>query len=417
MRDRDDELTRALQDYYQRIAQQPASDVTGRVMRSTDRRAARARRLGALGGGLLAAAVVGVVVAVALANHNQPTTVAPGQTPSPAPSPTATLPLSQQVPPGPPVQGFVPADVTAISADEWWVIGHDGPACSSSACTRIVHTTDGGGAFSSIPVPPVSPGVSGKPVRLRFADPANGWVVSAQGVVWATHDGGAQWIQDTSLGFVSDLAASGGAVYAVVCTGAPSCTVERSPTDLDSWSALPASGGHGSLSNLQVNGGHVWVAVASAAGGPGWLLTSTDNGQHFVMRTACPSVLGYASVYATDSSTLWATCATGTEASAYRSVDGGQHFTQLPGRISLPSFATIAGVSPTTAVIAGIGLQRTTDGGQTFTSVKNDQLSSTIVGFTSPVNGFAFSTHGPAGGEYLLRTNDAGAHWSQVAFP
>ena len=39
MPDRDDDLTRELRDYYQRMAQQPAPDVTGRVMMSADNRA------------------------------------------------------------------------------------------------------------------------------------------------------------------------------------------------------------------------------------------------------------------------------------------------------------------------------------------------------------------------------------------
>jgi photosystem II stability/assembly factor-like uncharacterized protein len=315
------------------------------------------------------------------------------------------------------VQGFVATDVTAISADEWWVLGYDGPACSSASCTRIVHTTDGGHTFASIPAPPVAPMQSGQhSVRLRFADSADAWVVSAAGAVWDTHDGGAHWTLDFSAGSVTDLEASGGNVYAVSCIATVGCSVERSPSGQESWSILPASGGHGNLNHLSVNGAHVWVAIESQGGGLGWLLASSDFGQNFTMQTACPSALGYANEYVVDASTLWATCATGTEASAFRSVDGGQQFTPLTAQLSLPNFASIAGVSSTTAVIGGGTLQRTTNGGQTFTTVESSQAQWTMVGFTTPVHGFALAL--PSSGQSeLWRTNDVGATWYQVQFP
>jgi photosystem II stability/assembly factor-like uncharacterized protein len=134
------------------------------------------------------------------------------------------------------------------------------------------------------------------------------------------------------------------------------------------------------------------------------------------MQTACPSALGYANEYAVDANTLWATCATGTEASAFRSVDGGQQFTPLTAQLSLPNFASIAGVSSTTAVIGGGTLQRTTNGGQTFTTVESSPAQWTMVGFTTQVNGFALALPSFGQGE-LWRTNDAGATWYRVQFP
>jgi photosystem II stability/assembly factor-like uncharacterized protein len=418
MPEQDDRLAEEIREYYRRLGEQPAPDVSATVLAAGDARAHRRRLLTGIAGGGLAAASVALVVVVALANHNQPHSPGPGASASPSASPSPTMaPTAPGVPVGPAVQGFVPTDVTAISADEWWVLGYDGPSCSSASCTRIVRTTDGGHTFVSIPVPPVAPEPNGKQaVRLRFADSANAWIVGPDGVVWATHDGGGHWTGDASAGFVTDLEASGGAVYAVTCGGAPGCVVERSLTGQDSWTMLAASAGHGSLNHLSVNGAHVWVAIESQAGGLGWLLASTDSGQSFTMQTACPSALGYANEYAVDSSTLWATCATGTEASAFQSVDGGQQFTQLAGTVMLPNSASIAGVSSTTAVIGGQVLLRTTDGGQTFATVENMQAQWTIVGFTTQVNGFAFALRG-SGQSELWRTDDAGAHWHQVQFP
>ena len=146
------------------------------------------------------------------------------------------------------------------------------------------------------------------------------------------------------------------------------------------------------------------------------LIASTDSGQSFSTHRVCPSALGYPDLYAVDGSVLWATCATGTEAAAYRSTDGGQSFTQLTGTTMLPNFASIAGVSQSTAVIGAQTLLRTTDGGHTFATVESNQSQWTVVGFTTQVNGFAFALTGSSQFQ-LWRTNDAGAHWRQVTFP
>ena len=67
-------------------------------------------------------------------------------------------------------------------------------------------------------------------------------------------------------------------------------------------------------------------------------------------------------------------------------------------------------------MIAGQGLQRTTDGGQSFATVQGGQAQWTIVGFTTSLNGFAFDNSG-SGQSQLWRSDDAGAHWHQVQFP
>jgi hypothetical protein len=424
MTDSDERLDAQLRDYYAQLARQQAPDVTGRVMASADTGAARVRRLTAVGGALAVAAAAVALVIVALANHGASPRTAPATSstaqPNPTQSPVPTPAPAPVIPVGLPVQGFIPSDVTALSADQWWVVGYDGASCSSASCTRILHTTDGGHTFESIPTPPVTPAQGGQQaVRLRFADPGNGWLVSATGSVWATHDGGSRWSQDGAAGSVTDLEASGGAVYAVRCVGssvpAQSCTLERSPSNQDSWSPLPGSSGHGSLGRLNVNGAHVWVAIYSPAGGPGSVLASTDGGQHFSTQTACPSALGFANIYAVDSRLLWATCATGTEASMLRSVDGGQHFVGV-GHPGIANFATVGGVSSTTAVIGAQALFRTTDGGKTYGTVEDNRTQWSIVGFTTSVNGFVFDTE-TSNQRTLWRTNDAGAHWYKVQFP
>ena len=424
MTESDERLDAQLRDYYAQLARQQAPDLTGRVMASADTRAARVRRWSAIGGGLAVAAAAAVLVVVALANHGTSPRTTPASSSTPQPNPTQSVAPTPApapvIPVGPPVQGFIPSDVTAVSAGQWWVLGYDGASCSSASCTRILHTTDGGQSFASIPVPPVAPAQNGQQtLRLRFADPGNGWVVSATGSVWVTHDGGSRWSQDGAAGSVTDLEASGGAVYAVRCVGSPvpaqSCTLERSPSNQDSWSLLPGSSGHGSLGRLNVNGAHLWVAIWSSAGGPGSLLASTDGGHHFSTQTACPSALGFANIYAVNSSVLWATCATGTEATAVRSVDGGQHFAAV-GHPGIANFASIGGVSSTTAVIGAQALFRTGDGGKTYATVEDNQTQWSVVGFTTSSNGFVFDSE-TSTQRALWRTNDAGARWYRVRFP
>jgi hypothetical protein len=414
MTDQDDRLSADLQEYYRRMAQQPAPDVTGRVMMAAGSAATRLRLFVAIGGGVVAAGAVAAVVAVALLNHHPITVPAPAHTPTPSASPVAVAPTptplpTQQPVVGPAVHGFVPTDVTAVSASQWWVLGYNGPSCSSASCTRILHTTDAGATFTSVP-PPDAPAPSGQlAVRLRFADPADGWVVDAAGTVWGTHDGGAHWTEEADAASVTDLEATGGVVYAIACTGSV-CRLESSPTAGASWSTLPGSPTGGYLRSLVVNGGHIWAIDGGAASTS--LQASSDGGLSFSALPVCPGDLGISNIYAVDATVMWATCATGTQAGVLVSTDGGRHFANL-GDPGISNSSSIAGVSATTPVVAsGQQLERSTDGGHTFATVASGAGQWSIVGFTTSTNGFAFD-----GSSGLWRTNDAAAHWYQVQFP
>jgi photosystem II stability/assembly factor-like uncharacterized protein len=249
---------------------------------------------------------------------------------------------------------------------------------------------------------------------LRFADPLDGWLYTAGGALWATHDGGGHWTSDAAAGTVTDLEASGGYVYVVVCAQSTSCRLERSVAGEDAWSVLPTPSGVGGLGHLNVNGQHVWV-VRGGEGGTS-LLASGDGGRHFSTDNVCPGLVGIASLYAVNPTVLWATCITGTQAVALRSVDGGAHFSTLPRPLMLANFASIGGVSSTTAVIGAQALLGTVDGGQSFATLEDNQTQWSVVGFTTSVNGFVFDTES-SNQRALWRTNDAGAHWYKVQFP
>ena len=420
MSDQNDRLDGDLRDYYGRLRQQQSPDVMGRVMLATEGRAALWHRIGAAGTGVLAAAAVAAIVAVVLLTHVAKTPSPTGTAHTPPPAPSASVTPSPSTTPtptaqplaGPPVHGFVPSDVTAISASQWWVLGENGAGCASASCTRIVHTTDGGTTFTSVPVPPIAPAATPQRDHLRFADASDGWALDATGEVWATHDGGQTWARPAGLTAVTDVEASGGSVYAITCPPAGSCTIEMSPVSQDAWHPLTGSNG-AALRNLLVNGSHIWAVVGAASGTS--LLASADGGATFHTTPVCPGALGISSIYAVDATTLWAACASGTEAGVYLSTNGGQSFTQVGGGVQ--NSATIAGVSAITAV-AGSGTQlvRSTDGGRSFRAVVTANPGWTVVGFTTSSNGFALDQQ-PSGGQALWRTNDAGATWHTVHFP
>jgi hypothetical protein len=313
----------------------------------------------------------------------------------------------------------MPEDVTAMSADQWWVLGDDTAGCTGAACTRILVTVDGGQTFASIPTPPTA--VTG----LRFRDPEDGWAYSST-TVWATHDGGARWSATTFPGMtVEDLETSGSYVYAVACTSTPVCWLERSPTTTDSWQALAIPSdvvASGYLAgSLNVHDSSVWMAFRSDEDNGNEqvskVLTSTDDGDHFSETSVCPGSLGINSLYAGSSEDLWATCSTGLLVGVWQSEDGGSTFTAVPetGGFDEPMSGTIAGNSASQVVLAGTSLLVSADGGQTYQVAFAPGGNWRIVGFTTSEDGFALSLVGPTTG--LWRTVDAGAHWYQVQLP
>lgn len=345
----------------------------------------------------------------------------------------SSLPSPALVPLGPAVDGFVPEDVTAVSADQWWVLGFDGAGCSGAACTRILHTLDGGQTFTSIPTPLA--GVTG----LRFADPRDGWAYNAT-MVWSTHDGGADWIAVRFAGMsIEDLEASGGYVYAVTCTSTPVCSLERSPVAEDSWQTLSIPGvvipsGHVPIGpnpisylpgSLNVHGSDLWMTFTWINGSSlvNLLMTSANDGEHFGEASICPGNFPILSLYAVNTDVLWATCLSGMQTSVWRSVDGGQTFGLVNAGVGT-STVGIAGTSASSAVDSGLTLQLSVDGGKSFQPVVDQTVVGNgdrwrIVGFTTAEDGFALSYPSafPASPNGLWRSEDGGTQWYEVRFP
>ena len=366
------------------------------------------------------------------------------------PAGTATTPTVSALPTqgnGPlvaAVDGFLPQDVTAVSADQWWVLGFDTAGCSGAACDRILATADGGQTFTSIPTP--SAAVSG----LRFGIPrTDGPTARRRSGRPTTPARG--WSAATFPGlFIEDLETSGGYVYAIACTsttgGSSVCSLKRSP-DRERRLADPPDprrppplrpgpcrrpeplqpGGprHSDVPQRAwerpLDGGErrgrrqPGAEVHRQWGGPqrGADLRRRRRDQQ-PLRRERQRRLGR--LLQPEVQEPWL------------SVNGGATFSALPaGAEPTSSLAGIAAASASDAVVAGGTLQLTADGGRTFRTLYDNGSDWSIVGFTTSEDGFALSSSGtqrvtdPLGRlgppMSMWRTVDGGAAWYQLQFP
>jgi photosystem II stability/assembly factor-like uncharacterized protein len=349
---------------------------------------------------------------------------------STAPQPQAGAPVPR---------GFNPVSFTAISADQFWLLG-DAP-CPTAVCTSIVRTIDGGQHFVGVPAPRVpltnSNDNSNSIDTLRFASPLVGYAFNSQsfrsadtpsGPIWQTSDGGAHW-QRLAIRDVRAFATGGGYVYLVtgscrsgVCS-AP--TLRRAAIGTTDWSSTPLPvAAVESIVLLAVHGTSVWLSVSpTSAHANQALLTSTDAGVTFTTeRSPCTNGLG-GDLEATSASVLWAVCPTGMLAGALRSSDGGATWATLNIGRELSNGARIAPADDSTAVISTgdqTQLLRTTDGGGTFTQIYPPRAGWwNFIGFTDAqtgsgiriVPGRARSSLGPPLA-VLMRSSDGGATWT-----
>jgi len=342
---------------------------------------------------------------------------------------------------GPVPPGFDPVSFTAVSDQEFWLLG-DAP-CANPVCTSIVRTTDGGASFVGLPAPtsPLGTGngnsAAGSVNNLRFANPLDGYAYGTGpgGAFWDTHDGGEHWSEPgflagrQLLGFTT----AGGYAFALAgaCTGGncSNMVLERSPVGSDSWSPLPVPvpAGASSLVSMTAHGPDLWFTVTTSQSQPNQLLVvSTSSGASFTTyKSPCYSGLG-GELAASSAQVVWAVCPTGMLAELWRTTDGGATWQQDSSVGELPNSAVLAPASGARAVVVPNpegDLLLTTDAGATWTDVHVGApgYSWAWAGFTDATTGSALLVgtsppgwpwpHGPAP-EQLWRTADGGATWS-----
>lgn len=330
--------------------------------------------------------------------------------------------------------GFVPRSYTAVSGDDFWVLGS--APCDTGRCTVIVRTRDGGSSFTAIAAPELQGrGEAGVTSTLRFADREDGWafVTGSGGAFYATHDGGSTWHR-LDLGSVIAFASGGGYAYAVTadCTndGCTDFRFRRARVSGDGWSAsvMPFTP-DGPVLDLAAHGSNVWLlgTRAGQVSGPHDLLArSVDAGRTFAVGDGpCFAGLG-GDVEPTSANVVWTVCPTGMMAAAARSTDGGSSFAPLDTH-PLANSARLAPASDTTALLAPDGGETrpllTTDAGSTWSQPQTPPHASfwAWVGFTDAHVGAALvQTHwDPAAHvqlQQLWRTTDGGATWHAVTF-
>lgn len=322
---------------------------------------------------------------------------------------------------------FSPMSFTAVSEDEFWLLGTY-PCSSRGRCFTILHTSDGGKSFSRLDAPQLP--LSGIVPNLRFADSRDGYayVQGAGGVLYSTHNGGVSW-ERLSIGTVLSFATGGGNVYLVTghCTtqGCSTYRFQRSPVSIDQWTtAEPPIDLGASIVNLSAHGSNVWLLGTVGSEGRmqhDTLARSADGGRTWSTGPGpCFPDLG-GNLEPTSSDVVWAICPTGMMAGAWRSTDGGVTFNPLKTR-GLVNSADLAPASDTVAVLAANGaaapLLRTTDGGASWSVVRGTRKAAfwPFVGFTDTSVGAAIVALPDAKTNLLWRTSDGGKTWFDVPF-
>jgi photosystem II stability/assembly factor-like uncharacterized protein len=376
---------------------------------------------------LAAAAVVAAVVAIVLGNVHpgKPQPTAAGTKPSSAaqsgPSTVTPPKTTTAAPPATLPVHFAPQSFTAISELTWWLLGAGTGPCPSAVkapCGSIIQTTNGGRAFTAIRAPAASlvtaeSGTSGYS-EVRFADANNGFAYGPN--LYVTHNGGASWHQVDIGGTVTDLAISGGQVFATVEPTTGSGKLMHAPVSSDAWSAVGAAGDVSG--GLWVQGSDLIVQSGTGTGIGTNVLVSGDGGQSFTAHPA-PSP-GLPCLFAAPTPpVVWARCATGMDSGVWRSSDGGANFTAVVSTgLSLPNSAPFAAASSSTAVVGYQQLYRTTNDGSTWNQTGPTGIRWAYLGFTDATHGVALGFAGQnATDERLYYTTDAGQTYHRVSLP
>ncbi len=345
---------------------------------------------------------------------------------------------------------FQPLSASFASAEEGWVLGAIEPCDSGRPCQRIEHTTDGGRTWQALPST-----IPQGAWTIRFATAAEGWV-TAQGVLWWTSDGGADWeIADwagVTLGRNTSL--SGDSVRFVngSRSGRLELSIGRMGGAADEASSFRTDGDY--LADPVVESvtrdDTTWVWTYGEQRGPGGAATPVSAGakivgeQWFPWRTPCNAADEYLSaLQAPTTDRVVALCAPRATASGYRqprllvSADGGETFAVRD--IPAATLTTLLASAQDTIVLGMDGaIHASFDGGRQWTRTYSPPESGGYTnfgslgrtdhdngpGFVTASTGFTFRTtrfpadniHAYRSEKTLLVTRDGGHSWSPVDF-
>jgi hypothetical protein len=457
----DDELERRLRDvlHSRGLGVPVPPDAIDRIHTGAHRRQRRRMAASATAAAAAVAVVAVAAIGVGLRPAGRGSTVVAASS-SPVASPTASpvpLPLIVSGSPGvvssppvaasseavfastPPTPVFNPVSVSAISVNDYWVLGYTQTGVTSS--TTVMKTTNAGKTFTTVGSPAAiiatfSRGPRGSNTKMisdiRFGDANNGWAYGDN--LFATTDGGTSWSEVTGMpDAVVDLVASNGVAWALVdlSAGAASSTPSRyalysTPygNGVQRWARvqLPIDLGATQPSIVDQDG-----TVTVVASGPArssnldHALVATKGGAFSDHVGPCSQDLG--GDLSNSASGIWAVCPTGSLAGVAVSSDRGATWTSVPN-LPPPSFPNpgaggVGAIDSKHAVLSDLatgGLLLVTVGGSPvqITSVQTSVGAGTeFIGFTTPSDGFAIVPRQPTPSQ-LWRTTDGGQIWSVV---
>jgi photosystem II stability/assembly factor-like uncharacterized protein len=307
-----------------------------------------------------------------------------------------------------------------------------------------LRTTNDGASWSSVPVPPAGPeGPGGPPLKVRFADPDDGWIFSslpgqAKVQAWSTHNGGQHWaalsfpVRSSGSVGIEDLEAAAGVVDVAVQVG-DEVEILSSPVGANAWHRV---GGPYELGAGPVPSGEVTLQGRS-----GWFVQNDrvvvsggrdePSGTWASWRPPCSSAGGPVLVTAPTASQVDAVCTEGvwtgqrTSVDLLRSTNGGASFG--PSRLVPVASADLAAATGTSTVAVGaqvngsssanVALDMSFDNGASWQFVYRHAGSGwSELGFTTPAQGVAIVLGAPGHLGIMLFTRDGGRHWAPVNF-
>jgi hypothetical protein len=416
-------------------------DPTKAIERGTERRKFARRRRSALSGLVVLVAVTVFLVPLpqlhlfgsgfartATGGHQSTTSSSSLVSTASTRSTATTSPVTGIGPPG----GVIPAEFqagsfTAVSLDEWWMLGTARCLTGSGTCGAIVRTTDGGSSFAGIPSPPVS---ASDVTQLRFANALDGYAFDPE--LWETTNGGTSWTRVATPGPVTELEAADGEAYALTCSAdSASCqsmVLLRSPVGPRGWQKVltPVALGYGA--QFAVSGPNLYVLSGNEP--PLVLLRSADRAATFSRRVdpCTPGLGGELTAAADRSSTLWGVCPTGTMAAVMLSTNGSKTWRVATPSGEFPNSLGLAAASSSVALAwpgreisdaPPVAMDRTTNGGKSYSAVLSVSRSATVrwAGFSDPARAYALVEGGGSATAttHLYESNDEGATWHRVA--
>lgn len=473
MDDGGDDLERRLREVLrsQRLSISPDPHALSRVRE----RARRRQRRRALANGAAALAVVAVVgSAVALRPHGAGPAVvgdhqltssafasSPAASDAVSPSPSAAIvpsvaasdavelpgveasptSISSTDPTTAPTR-FDALSVSAISTDNWWVLGYSTTTYADETASEgfLARTTDGGGHFTigrpDLPIanpqmrpPPGAMFVS----SIRFGNPDAGWAFGP--ALYSTTDGGTSWSPEPGIvGAVVDLVAADDVAWAVVDLSQPGMPTPPPSVGPDAryaiystaygdavqhWTRvrLPFELGATQPSLVDQDG-----TVTMLAAGP----PTTSDHDHVLIALpgktfsdhVGPCSQGLGGSLSSSKEAVWAACRDGTSEHLAVSTDRGASWRSTSEHFGDSEAGGLGAIDDRTAIVYNVatnGLTRlSADGGRVElpNAVGGDATRSSFIGFTNPATGFAVVDEHD--GSNLWRTTDGGLHWNAV---